>query len=152
MREILFRGKRVDNGEWIYGYYARKGNDPENYKHFIVFSNEDNFDCRLLNYPFYLAEIEVDPLTVGQYIGLTDKNGNKIFEGDIIKRTHHYGSPFDDDNTIYTDKNTAEIKWDKENACFMFDIYPFVGMYLDSENEWEVIGNVIDNPELLKGE
>lgn len=79
MREILFRGKRVDNGGWVYGYYARKGNHPENYKYFILVSNADNFDCRVLDYPFYFSEVEVVPETIEQYTGFkNNKKGKRI--------------------------------------------------------------------------
>lgn len=69
MREILFKAKRTDNKEWVFGYYVQI-----NGKHFIV--------------PDYASAwygIEVEPSTVCQYTGLTDKNGNKIFDGDKIK-------------------------------------------------------------------
>lgn len=74
MREILFRGKRTDNGEWVHGQYAyllnARTEDGEPIKHMIVDGT-----------PFGQT---VDPSTVGQYTGLTDKNGKKIFEGDIV--------------------------------------------------------------------
>ena len=75
MREILFRGKRIDNGEWVYGQYVyllnARAEDGEPIKHMIVDGT-----------PFGQT---VNPSTVGQYTGLTDKNGKKIFEGDICK-------------------------------------------------------------------
>lgn len=79
MREILFRGKRTDNGKWVYG-------DLIDVK-FIFDKNYDGYDS-----PYYDDELgiidghllEVIPETVGQYTGLTDKNGKKIFEGDIV--------------------------------------------------------------------
>lgn len=125
MREILFRGKRTDNGEWVYGNLVR-GCD-EKYAYIVEFGNNEL--CR--NY------VNVDPDTVGQYTGLKDKNGTKIFEGDIGRRR--------DDIFL--------IDWSEEKSAFVMIFHDYICEILYLEELWddaEVIGNIHDNPELLE--
>ena len=130
MREIkiLFRGKRIDNGEWIEG--SLLGIDwcdkPSTY------SIAPNTPVSV----FY----SVIPETVGQYTGLTDKNGVRIFEGDIVSLVKHDGLIY---KVVYVPCR-YELVNSKGVNCFVLDIYK-------SENI-EVIGNIHDNPELLGGE
>ena len=133
MREILFRGKRIDNGKWVYGYYWT--NEIGN--HFIkaIKSKDDNFVSNPTTNDF-----EVNPETVGQCTGTKDKNEKKIFEGDIL----------DDSESIIIVKfaygefiikyKTLMGRW--INYGTLFD-------YLD-DYEVETVGNIYDNPELVK--
>ena len=134
MREILFRGKRTDNGEWVEGYY---------YKAKYCRTDDELCDYITVPHPKEYNEPSshyiVDPDTVGQYTGLKDKNGTKIFEGDIVKRFWF------DIMCIY------QIDYDNVLACFIGRAgMNFTAFYCDSE-EFEVIGNIYDNSELLGG-
>lgn len=125
MREILFRGKRVDNGEWVYGSLLTP--PQEGFLDLYEISDTNTVDG---------DRVQVYPETVGEYIGLTDKNGNKIFEGDIT--TNSLG----DIGVIeYKARNAAFIAKELEN-----------GYWLWFQNVKEVIGNIHDNPELLEVE
>lgn len=139
MREILFRGKRIGNSEWVYGYYVP-----------VCFGR---FPCK----PAIVPEsdgtwepIEVKKETVGQYTGLTDKNGTRVFEGDILKIIHKYQSPFDDDTKEYTDITTDVVHFDDEGLCFSYGKSPFLCVVDNVTAEYEVIGNIHDTPELLE--
>lgn len=132
MREILFRAKRTENGEWVEGQYAYILNplteSGEPIKHLI---------CNGTN----IFNDEIDPETLCQYTGLKDKNGNQIWENDIVK---HEVS-----DTIGT------IKWYQEDyvGWCVDDIVIDEQQFTDEMwCECEVIGNIFDNPELLKGE
>lgn len=124
MREILFRGKRIDNGEWVYGDLVQSP------AHCVVQIYEqdlcgDNF--------------AVDPSTVGQYTGLT-ANGKKIFEGDIVRFSTPYclyTAPIVYQNGVWCADNKREAS---------FTLYSIMKLTP------EVIGNIHDNPELMEDE
>lgn len=145
MREILFRGKRVDDGEWVEGFYVRL-----NGKEHRIYTGYAETDCG----DYYPDWWQVDPETVGQYTGLKDKNGKRIFEGDMIK-------PFDDEIDkmvvefhygqfllcLYGERGyMAEYGWEEEGNYGCFEAEP-LSSYGD---DIEIIDNIHDNPELLK--
>lgn len=132
MREILFRGKRIKDEEWIEGSLLAL--DADNGYYFITepYKSTSTLPVRDL---IYNHTCLVDPKTVCQYIGLTDRNGKKIFEGDILYG-EFYGYPFPCNETF-------KIYWDESEKGFEANYF--------NENNCEVIGNIFDNPELLKG-
>lgn len=133
MREILFRGKREDTGEWVYGYYSALP-DCAGTVHMIE-SPAPNPDETNVTY-------FVDPSTVGQFTGLMDKNGTKIFEGDILSEP---------ERPKYT---TGAIYYGRSNCSCCDGVYGFYSEECaDLRNAaWlTVIGNIHDNPDLLKG-
>lgn len=133
MREILFRGKNADNGEWVYGYYAHF-KDMHDVKADIIYTGYADAHMGSILPDCY----DVNPKTVGQYTGLTDKNGTKIFEHDIVRIA------------VCGTYDNYVISYDKENARFVvgdtgFTFWSYISTKI------EVIGNIHDNPELLKG-
>lgn len=136
MREILFRGKRKDNGKWIEGDLRQDKDLGGSY----VSGWNYYTDCMgAEREPF---EHEVIPETVGQYTGLKDKNGRKIFEGDIVR---WYGTD------IY------EVVFETRFGCGYFGIKmshieTWNFCIITPANLMEIIGNIHDDPELLKGE
>ncbi len=125
MREILFRGKRIDNGEWLFGD-LRHIFHGEYRTHIVDNSNGlNNGVCGL----------EVASSTVGQFTGLTDRNGVKIFEGDIVR----YGQR----GKVEYNSGSAQFTLNFTNSTYEgFDKIPFC--------DCEVLGNIHDNPELLE--
>lgn len=135
MREILFKGKRIDNGEWVEGYVVRK------HGLYFIYDIVNSETCRQNNY-------EVDPGTICQFTGLFDKNGKRIWENDIVNRNGEY----------------APVKFGMYCSSFDYGNYNF-GFYVDFPEEtfyrkelgyWcrkvEIAGNVFDDSELLQEE
>lgn len=146
MREILFRAKRIDNGEWVEGYYIYHikrticpiGDSvkPEDEQHVIM---QDGFSD--WNMPRNTVIFDIDPETVCQYTGLKDKSGKRIWENDIVRI----------ENSM--DEGIGNIEFyggmwyvDGEPSNSLYDIAEY------DDGELEVIGNIFDTPELLKGE
>ena len=133
MREILFRGKRIDDGETVEGLYIFDG-----FKRYIVkFYTDENAFGTL--YPVD-ETFEVIPETVGQYTGLKDMNGKRIFERDVINR-FWLGAEI-----VYC------VQYDGESARFIGKAMNKRGFTtFDGDGEmFEIIGNIHDNPELLE--
>ena len=132
MREILYRGKKADNGEWVYGDLSKWSNG------YFISLQSQNIKAR--------THIEVYPETVGQYTGLKDKNGTKIFEGDIVRVSR--GKDIETGEIQYNKYGVWVIVYDK----FYCNTFPSIFTSSDS-NVWiKVIGNIHDNPELLNAE
>jgi uncharacterized phage protein (TIGR01671 family) len=128
-REILFRGKRVDNGEWVKGYLICPEFDKSRAYIGYLFPDDDHD----------LDVAEVASSTVGRFTGLTDKNGVKIFEGDIVHVKAHSGS--------FTGCVTY---WLEEEPRFVCKTKHGLHYAICAKFEFEVLGNIYDNPKLLE--
>lgn len=143
MREIIFRGKRIDNGKWVYGYYWHNIQDN---RHLII----QSIPLGIMVSGQHQENAQVTPESIGQFTGLKDKNGVEIYEGDLLS----------DGDTIF------EVEYNIQQSCFWIsakknitndgdDIMFYMnngvlgnGHY--SRNDLEIIGNIYEHPDLIK--
>lgn len=149
MRDILFRAKRLDNGEWATSRsIAENISNDGQYSYFIGARNPANM-CFHKSGNIVAAETTgealfyaVEPKTIGQYTGIDDKNGTKMYEGDIVLVVS---------GGVDEEDGYACIVWDEGTARFIMEWRYFI---TDFDNfyghDCEVVGNIHDNPELLK--
>lgn len=137
MREILFKAKRKDKGEWVEGYYCKW----KQIRRTICVTEEKIVDCIIVwMSDGSMLRHEIDPDTLCQYTGLTDKNDKKIWENDIVRNKKG---------------DIGVVQWFEEHAAFMiWNKTKNCVCYL-AENDFskiEIVGNEFDNPELLEVE
>lgn len=151
MREILFRGKRIDNGEWVEGALI-VADDIFAYicPDMTDVSYGDNGNRMRIG-----CWYQVDPATVGQYTGLTDKNGQRIFEGGIVKTQPFSDRPYSKRAKFKQHIGVVEHKilpkYVSEWSVKIDDYDGFGCCSWSAFYDCEVIGNIHDNPELLEG-
>lgn len=124
-RIIIFRGKSVKDGTWVYGSLYLTDNNA-----YIILIH-DEFTCAM-------EKISVDKDTIGQFTGLTDKNGKRIFEGDIV--VHRF-------KRVWREEfHTSKVIWDDNYNCYyLFD--EIVNHRMRADIEYDVIGNIYQDPE-----
>lgn len=149
MRENLFKAKRKDNGEWVEGYYYKMSETTycfkEDYERKPVPEHHYILQERMTDWglPNQIVQIEVDPRTLCQFTGLCDKNGNKIWENDILMA--HLDESYPEDATYET------VEWGFA-GWVAHETGSTDREYIDKFDleHYEVVGNIFDNPELLQ--
>lgn len=151
MRDILFRGKRKDNGEWVYGNLITDGEDV-----FVLVKENLLKGLDVGGWIDGAQSYDVIPETVGQYTGLTDKNGTKIFEGDILRL---WGDGYDWNGIVVFGRTTSDednledygYGWQLDQITKDEPVYTKILLWVEADGiDCEIIGNIHDNPELLK--
>lgn len=125
-REILYRGKRVADGKWVYGDLSQR--------QLLTFIEFYDMNANGKKGKYHEAAVDIE--TVGQYIGLTDNNGKLMFEGDIVKLEDYHG-----ERTVY-------IFWGNSGSWF-YGGDGYSDEYIFNSHEREVIGNIYDNKQML---
>ena len=148
-REILFRGKRVDNGEWVHGKGLQQCKDELGNEIVAIFTDivkSEKYIKKEGRYTLYYEPVKAE--TLGQYTGLKDKNGKQIFEGDILD---YIGKRKDNMNKVYRRKVVFHegmfALLSKELQAYSALNYHCMK---DGRSAWRVIGNIHDNPELIE--
>lgn len=150
MREILFRGKEVESGEWVRGYFVSlNGNEHR------IYNGYAETDCG----DYYPDWFKVDPDTVGQFTGLYDKSGQGIYEGDLLDGFQYPFYHEADDTHNYF----AEVCWFDRSYAFGIYTHKYPASKVNgisagntdlveefNSADWVIIGNIHDNPELVK--
>ena len=140
MREILFRGKRVNNGEWVYGYYVKANS------HYHLHGIHADYIITLATsnggYLTPTIKYAIDPATIGQYTGMTGRDYKKLFEGDIVQYHCCPNGNICEPEIIIFGESGWQTKSIKLAVADELNLMVARG--------YEVIGNIFDNPELLK--
>lgn len=137
MREILFRGKRIDSDEWVYGDLLRARGYVNRIEYTVIFTDPAEFPKGE-----YFGAVHILPETVGQYTGLTDKNGKRIFEGDIVDC---WSEGVNAKGTVQQRKDGLWIIYPAWQKTIMWGLCPDK----HGHTTVEVIGNIHDNSELI---
>ena len=142
-REVLFRGKRMDNGKWVEGWYCPKKTGHYEGDRFV--EEVQSIIIASMTGGGYQYAV-VDPRTVCQHTGLTDKNGKQIFEGDIIRYNDEVIGKEKVDEVEYNETHAAFCRLHKSKMGLQY-------LWLDEvvANKSEVVGNIFDNPDFLEG-
>ena len=143
MREVLCKGKRLYNDEWVEGYLVKWIDPLTRIPKFFILVQEEDTSAVTGEPTGYLksqmCRYEVDPSSIGEFTGLTDKNGKRIFESDIVncKTTIYF---FENCKVVYRNSLARDCIVDGNGLMF-----PMEGCF-----EYEIIGNIFDNPELFE--
>ena len=141
MREILFKAKEVDSGEWVEGYLVRIDEET-----CFIASEYDILAAYTDNRGTYDGWMSaIDQETICQYTGLTDKNGNKIWENDVVRYEDDLSNMLKEDLIVWNETHAAFTRLHKSKMGLQ---YLYIDEFIASNSE--VIGNIFDNPELLK--
>lgn len=137
MRDLWFRGKDANTGEWRFGYltlvdYDHDHDSPAIFA--VIYTPEGN----------NLVGSQVEQKTIGQYTGLRDKNGTRIFEGDVVYTDSFFG--ISEKAWVSFQNGAFGVEWPHGDGTSFQAFTSFV-----SSTEWEVVGNIYDNPERLEG-